>query len=394
MDIPSIDARALAQAGVQALQRGDPHKAREAFARIVTAGVDDAFACLGLAVACRGLGDWPAALAAIDRALSHAPRDIGALIVKADVLGDSGDTRAAMSFYRAALKAGESAGDELAPELRKELARAQAICDQFLVRSEAALRDHLATVGFVEKKSTARFLHSLDILFGRRNIYFQEPRYYFFPGLPQIQFYDRDDFPWLGAIEAATAEIRAELVDVLKDGNSFAPYVQGDPARPRSEQDGMLDNPDWSAFYLWKDGHVVPENAARCPRTMAALEHIPLTRIRNRSPAVLFSLLRPGATIPKHCGMVNTRLICHLPLIVPAGCSFRVGNETRSWEEGKAWLFDDTIEHEAWNRSDQTRVVLLFEIWRPELTGEECGLVRSMIEAIDASGGGMPAWQN
>ena len=91
-------------------------------------------------------------------------------------------------------------------------------------------------------------------------------------------------------------------------------------------------------------------------------------------------------------GFVNTRLICHLPLIVPASCGLRVGNETRTPIEGKAWLFDDTMEHEAWNDSDQTRVILLFEIWRPELTAEERRLVSAMFEAIDAHSGEKAAW--
>jgi aspartyl/asparaginyl beta-hydroxylase (cupin superfamily) len=105
----------------------------------------------------------------------------------------------------------------------------------------------------------------------------------------------------------------------------------------------------------------------------------------------MFSLLRPGAHIPPHTGEVNTRLICHLPLIVPAGCTLRVGNDTRPLVEGKAWVFDDTMEHEASNPSDQSRVILLFEIWRPELDEEERRLVAAMFEAIDAYGGGAPA---
>jgi aspartyl/asparaginyl beta-hydroxylase (cupin superfamily) len=170
------------------------------------------------------------------------------------------------------------------------------------------------------------------------------------------------------------------------------PYVQGESRRPQNDQDGMLNNPAWSAYYLWKDGAVVPDHAARCPKTMEALAHAPLTGVKGRSPAVLFSLLRAGAHIPPHNGYVNTRLICHLPLIVPGSCSLRVGNDTRALVEGKAWLFDDTIEHEAWNASDRTRVILLFEIWRPELTDEERRLVSAMFETIDAYGGNTSAW--
>ena len=136
----------------------------------------------------------------------------------------------------------------------------------------------------------------------------------------------------------------------------------------------------------------VADNAARCPRTLAALEAVPLARLPNRSPTVLFSQLRPGAHIPPHHGMVNTRLICHLPVIVPGRCRFRVGNDVREWQAGRAWVFDDTIEHEAWNDSDRTRVVLLFDVERPELDEQERAYVRAMFEAIDAYSGTPPAW--
>ena len=89
---------------------------------------------------------------------------------------------------------------------------------------------------------------------------------------------------------------------------------------------------------------------------------------------------------------MNTRLICHLPLIVPPGCGFRVGNDTRTPIEGRAWAFDDTIEHEAWNTSKEARVILLFEVWRPELSDQERALVRAMFEAIDEYSGQPPSW--
>ena len=260
------------------------------------------------------------------------------------------------------------------------------MCERYAAQFAAHLRERLVARGLVERRSSRRFRDSLDIVTGGKRIYFQEPRQYFFPGLPQIQFYDRDDFPWLGKVEAATADIRAELIEILKQESAFKPYVEGNPRLPQTNPQGMLNNPEWSAFYLWKNGAIVPENAARCPKTLSALADVPLALVRNRSPSILYSLLRPGARIPPHTGEVNTRLICHLPLIVPPDCSFRVGNDTRATVEGRAWVFDDTIEHEAWNGSDRTRVILLFEIWRPELTVEERGLVSAMFEAIDAYG--------
>jgi len=376
-------SNAHARSGIEALRQGDVRQARESFERIVAAGQADASAYLGLAYACAGLGDHPAALAAVDHALALEPRNLRALIMKADHLAAAGDARAASSFYRAAVDTAPAA-NQLPADLRNELERAQAMCERYAAQFAAYLRERLVARGLVERRSSGRFRDSLDILTGGKRIYFQEPRQYFFPGLPQIQFYDRDDFPWLGKVEAATADIRAELIEILKQESAFKPYVEGNPRLPQTDPQGMLNNPEWSAFYLWKNGAIVPENAARCPKTLSALADVPLARVRNRSPSILFSLLRPGARIPPHTGEVNTRLICHLPLIVPPNCSFRVGNDTRAAVEGRAWVFDDTIEHEAWNGSDRTRVILLFEIWRPELTVEERGLVSAMFEAIDA----------
>ena len=101
----------------------------------------------------------------------------------------------------------------------------------------------------------------------------------------------------------------------------------------------------------------------------------------------LFSLLLPGTHIPPHHGMLNTRAIVHLPLIVPPGCRLRVGNHERAVEAGRAMIFDDSMLHEAWNDSDATRVVLLFEVWRPELREAERAALTTMFEAIGTYGG-------
>ena len=391
MATPPIDARALAQSGAEALRRGDARTARESFEQIVAARQADTSVCMALAYACRRLNDPPAALAAVERALALTPHDLRALILKADLLAEAGDERTASSFYQFAIRIAPPP-NEMPADLRDELRRAQAMCDRFAGQFEAFLQDRLLQLGLPESRAVTRFRHSLDILLGRKKIYHQQPRVFHYPELPQIQFYDRSFFPWIDKVEAATADIRAELSEVLTESSAFAPYVNHIPGRPVRDLAGLAGNPDWSAFYMWKDGETVAANAARCPKTMAAMDEVPLTRVRNRSPSVLFSLMRPGAHIPPHAGLVNTRLICHLPLIVPPSCSFRVGNDTRTPVEGKVWVFDDTIEHEAWNRSDRTRVILLFEVWRPELTDEERALVTTMFEAIDDYSGQKPAW--
>jgi aspartyl/asparaginyl beta-hydroxylase (cupin superfamily) len=391
MSTPPADARAPAQAALAALRAGRHVEARALFERVIAAGPADASVHLGLAYACLGSQDAAAALAAVDRVLVMQPHNPRALLLKADHLQRHGDARAAVSYYQAVVNAASAQG-QLPADLAAEVARARAMCQRHATHFEASLRERLARLGTGEGPD-GRFAQSLDILFGHRRIYVQEPRNYYFPGLPQVQFYPRADFPWLDAVEAATDDIREELRAVMREDGDFAPYVRSAPGRPRPQGNAMLDNADWGAFYLWKDGAVVPENAGRCPRTMAALERVPLCRLPDRSPSILFSLLRPHARIPPHNGLVNTRLICHLPLIVPPGCGFRVGNETREWVEGRAWAFDDSIDHEAWNDSDRTRVILLFEIWRPELSAQERTLVQAMFSAIDEHAGQKPAWE-
>ena len=100
----------------------------------------------------------------------------------------------------------------------------------------------------------------------------------------------------------------------------------------------------------------------------------------------MFSLLTPGAHIPPHNGVSNARLVCHLPLIVPAGCWFRVGDDKRDWERGTAWVFDDTIEHEAMNGGDALRVILIIDTWHPDLSAEERKAVGAVIAASDSAG--------
>ena len=387
----SSEIRPLTLAAFDAMQKGDAQRARELFDSIVASGRADASILLGLAFACRQLGDKASAIAAIDKVLALDQTNLQALILKGDHLLEAGDNRAAVAFYASAIRR-VSPRDKLPPAFQNDLRRAQQACETYAKQYEAHLRTELAARGF-DEHSTGRFAQSLDLMTGKKRIYYQQPQHYYFPELPQIQFYERAMFPWLDTVEAATEDIRAELLGVLQQPNAFTPYVESHQNRPNIDATGTIDNPDWSAFFLWKNGEIVPENAARCPRTLDALKDVPFCRIAGRSPSILFSLLRPGAKIPPHTGMINTRLICHLPLIVPGQCRFRVGNDTRDWVEGKAWLFDDTIEHEAWNGSDKLRVVLIFDVWRPELTEEERRLVAAMIEAVDAFGGPRQQWQ-
>jgi aspartate beta-hydroxylase len=375
----------LGRAGAEALRRGDPAAARGLFEQVLAATPRDASAWFGLALACRGLQDETGQQRALDQVLGVDPGHLPALSMKADHFAAAGDGRAAAAYYRAVVARAPSL-DTLPPELREAVARAERESARYARDYEAHLQAALAKAGYEPERSSARFAQSLELLQGRKQIYFQAPKSFYFPELPQRQFYEREEFPWLAALEAQTDVIRQELLDVVRDEHAFEPYVRSGSDRPPNDYQGLLDNLDWSAFFLIQSGAVVSENARRCPGTMEALAKVPLAEAPGRTPSVLFSALRPGAHIPAHNGLVNTRLICHLPLITPDGCSLRVGNETRSWVQGRTLVFDDSIEHEAWNTSDSLRVVMLFDIWRPELTLDERALVAALLGAVDSFG--------
>ena len=328
-------------------------------------------------------------LAEAEARLHADPRDLRALIAKADALEALGDGRSAASFYTAALRiAGDGRG--LSPDLIAELRRAQGAAHAQAERFQTHIDDSLRAAGF-DPSGSGRFALSLDLMAGRKQLYQQQPLFYLFPGLPQIQFQPRDTIPWLAQVEQAAADIRGELGALLAGPDVFRPYVEKRENRPNGDTHGMIDNPDWSALFLWKDGVEQPL-AAQCPRTMEALAALPLCRVPGRTPSILFSKLASGARIPPHHGLINTRLICHLPLIAPPGSRFRVGNEVREWKEEEAWAFDDTIEHEARNDSGQDRTILIFDVWKPELTEEERDLVSALFASIDAYGAGGAAW--
>ena len=189
----------------------------------------------------------------------------------------------------------------------------------------------------------------------------------------------------LDAVPAMQQELRAMVGDDGAGQQGFAPYVETAPGRP-SPNNPLRDDPAWGAAYFWREGAPVADMAAACPATMAALDLAPMPRIPGRAPTALWSRLLPGAHIAPHFGLLNTRLICHIPIRTAPGCTLRVGGETRSWEPGVPLVFDDSIQHEARNQGDEARVVLLFEIWRPEICEEDRAAICQLFQAIDAFG--------
>jgi len=307
--------------------------------------------------------------AELTRHLEAAPRSVQAHFAMADHHARGGRDDLAIYFYRTGIELAEhqEGGPEAAPGLKLAEQKLGALQAQAHARREALL----AKRGLPQERWSPRLKEALEVAAGRRKLYRQQPTAFTYPGLPAIQFFDPAQFDWAERLEAATSAIRGELRGVLEThSGELRAYVNHNSVAPEANRE-LMGSKDWSILPLCENGWLATKIVEHCPNTWEAVLRVPLPRISGWGPTVVFSVLRAGARIAPHNGMFNTRLICHLPLMVPPGCRFRVGNEVREWEEGKLLIFDDTIEHEAWNDSDEDRIVLIFDIWRPELSEQE-----------------------
>jgi hypothetical protein len=328
----AADPRALNQAAMRALGSGDAAGAKRMLLEAVALDPAAVPLQLNLAAACRALGDLDTAMIALDAALAADPRNFLGLLMKATVLERQGRTRDAGAAYGVALTQAPSA-DQLDAATRTALERGRKLNADYLIEMERFLSDVTAGARAMGQASESWRINTfIERLTGRRAIYHQQPTHFVYPGLPPIEFYDRDLFPWLADLEADTAPIRAELLNLLTEegpDKAFEPYIEYPDGVPLDQWAELNHSQRWSAFHLFKAGARVEDNCIRCPQTIKTLAALPQPQAPGRSPASMFSLLQPKTRIPAHTGVSNTRLVVHLPLVLPPGCGFRVGSETR-----------------------------------------------------------------
>ena len=375
---------------ITALQAGETRRSLELLRRGVEANPGDAMLHKNLGLAHRAAGDAQAALAAFAAALRLKPDLIAAALNQGALLAELGREDEALAVYLQAFEVADTTGQFLNVAAIPPGIRALAEKGLALLR-DARLAMFRETLAPVEREhgaaALARVWQCLHAYLGMQPAAplgeTQRPTFMSFPGLKNRAWFEREEFPWMQELERHTGAIREELLAVLAADVGFRPFIQVPKQHPGAAYWRQLnDSPDWNAFFFYRDGERHGENHARCPATSRALDAAPLIRVAEHSPEVFYSVLKPGAHIPPHTGVANIRLVCHLPLIVPSECGIRVGRETRGWEEGKCIVFDDTFEHEAWNRSGQTRVVLIFDVWNPYLTVVEREGMRLAIEAL------------
>jgi aspartyl/asparaginyl beta-hydroxylase (cupin superfamily) len=362
------------------LEAGNPAGARLLLEQAVKGAPSHPSLWINLAAALRGLNRVDEEMAVIEKALALEPRNVRALLQKASLQESQGQDRAAAATYRSALQLIPPDLD-MPTGLRQALEHAQRCVDANNRAVENFVEERLRDLRRLHAgKPLRRFDRCLAALLQKERIYRQQPSFLHFPELPSIEFYERNDFPWLDSIEAAADDIRTELINVLADGHAILePYVDIPDGLPVDQWKELNRSRRWGIYYLWREGVPYAEHLGRCPKTAKALEAWPRWDVPGFGPSAVFSILDAKTRIPPHSGVYNTRLLVHLPLIVPPGCLFRVGGERREWVPAKAWVFDDTIEHEASNDSDVPRAVMIFDIWSPFLSDVERQFVREVI---------------
>jgi ornithine lipid ester-linked acyl 2-hydroxylase len=186
-------------------------------------------------------------------------------------------------------------------------------------------------------------------------------------------FFDPSLFPWIAEIEANWLLIREEMEGVLADREAL-PNFQ-DISRDQIE---ITDDDRWKTYFLYGYGFQAKLGVEMCPKTAALMRSIPGMR------TAMFSILSPRKHILDHRGPYKGVLRYHLGLIVPEdapACRIRVGEDVRHWREGESLVFDDTFNHEVWNDTDETRVVLFVDVLRP-LPRPWAQINRAIVKAI------------
>ncbi|MDZ4348770.1 MAG: aspartyl/asparaginyl beta-hydroxylase domain-containing protein [Xanthomonadaceae bacterium] len=374
--------QALYSLGVHAFKRGQLAEALQHLQAAHTVTPDDPVVLLSIGRVLSEQGDSTGEWRAIEASLAADPYFLAGLLAKAAYLERHGKAKAAAETYGNALKVvpNESQWPSV---LREQLLHGRNLVERIGKEKAAFLAERIgARVNALTPMEAERWREAGAILSGQSQPYPSVSSRLQIPRLPAIPFFDRESFAWVKALEARTEVITAELMALLaQDQAEFKPYIAYQPGTPLNQWQELNHSPRWSSYFLWRHGQPLAEHIQRCPETARALAEVDMAQIGGLCPNAMFSALAPHSRIPPHHGETNARLVVHLPLVVPAHCLYRVGFEQRRWKVGEVLIFDDSIEHEARNDSDELRVVLIFDIWNPLLSVAE----RDMVKALSAA---------
>lgn len=352
--------------------------------------MDDIDPSLAAAKSLAAEGRLAEAASALGPLLDRRPDAYAARLALGFIEQRRGRPLAAMAHLQWALRQARQRGrwldpDSTEPELREQVGAASAFVTHYpldyvyAALKEAGSGDFYRVEMFIRAQLGRERLQPKDPR--------QAPKKHFFPGLPASPWLDTALFPWAHELEAAFPAILKEYLAVAAPAQGFEPFLTFKSAEQVSRYLGSTGPaPEWNAFFFYRHGVRNDENCRRCPRTAALVDSLPLIRIPGFTPEICFSVLTPGSHILPHRGDSNLRSVVHLGLVVPPDCALNVAGDARSWQPGHVWAFEDTYEHEAWNRSSATRAVLLMDAWNPHLTADEKRALPRVVEALGQLG--------
>lgn len=375
--------QALFSLGVHAFQRGDSPAALELLETARMRAPGDPMIPLSIARVHREAQRPDQEWAAIITALDIDPYFLPGLLARGEFLERQKRPRAAVAVFRDVMKVAPPP-EQWPRALQARLQHARDAVARDTEEIGAFLHHRIgARRAAVDAALGDRWDEAISILAGKSKPYHSTCNQLQIPRLPALTFYDDALFPWMRELESRTDAIKAELQEmIVRRESEFVPYIQYPPGTPVNQWDKLNHSRNWSGFHLYAHGEPVHEHLAQCPRTAEALALVDSVEIAGLCPNAMFSALAPGAHIPPHTGETNARLVAHLPLVVPDGCHFRVGYDWRQWQEGKCWVFDDTLEHEARNDSSELRVILMFDVWNPLLSLAEREMATALAGAM------------
>ncbi len=360
-----------------AMQAGKPLQAFEHLQIATKAQPDNAALWRSLGITHGALEQWPLAQQAFEQCLQLAPKMHVARLHLGKVLERQGLQSAATKTYLAALSQAQRDGLWLdaastPPWLLKDIQHASDVAN----RGRQDLYDNLMQplIERFGKSELQRVDLAVKGILGFEPLLAanskQKPTFLFFPGLPETPVFDRHLFSWFEQLENSYEAIRFEAENILQQRNGVSPFLA------LGESDKVSDylggpKPNWDAYFFYRHGEKFEDHHHACPSTSSALESLPLVHVSQHAPEICFSILAPDTHILPHYGTSNIRSVVHLPLIVPKDCALKVQDQLIEGRAGKCFAFDDTFLHEAWNRSNEVRVILLMDTWNPHLTEVE-----------------------
>ena len=363
----AVQGCSLIEQADEAMARGNPREAASLL-ELASQRAGDSSTLLRLATVLRSLGDLQGALRAASAAAELSPRNFIMLLLLGSLREATGALHAAERVYRSACA---RAPLDLAfqPGVQKQLDHARrrvaAVADWRGRLFDWDPQQSLPGISADEERRLRQFRSNiLDNLDAGPT----SPPVFVIPRLPSRTYFEPAEFAGVTEVEKATDAIRAEFEALVRSQPDGA---LARLAAPHAADREAQSSGSWSMIPLIRNGAVVPQFASLCPATMKAAARLEQPNLGLISPSLYFSVLEPHSRIEAHTGMTNARAIAHFPLIVPPDCGFRVAGETRSWVPGTALIFDDMKVHEAWNDSDEIRVVLIADLWRPELSALE-----------------------